>query len=71
MNFSGTGFDNNVFDEWIDTVPWLNVDLVNWVRFCLFIFFLSCSKQHEEDLTLSQDIWNDILDESSHDVQSV
>lgn len=34
----GTGFDNNVFDEWIDTVPWLNVDLVNWVRFCLFIF---------------------------------
>ena len=27
----GTGFDNNVFDEWIDTVPWLNVDLVNWV----------------------------------------
>lgn len=40
MNFSGTGFDNNVFDEWIDTVPWLNVDLVNWVRFCLFIFFI-------------------------------
>ena len=31
MNISGTGFDNNVFDEWIDTVPWLNVDLVNWV----------------------------------------
>lgn len=24
----GTGFDNNVFDEWIDTVPWLNVDMV-------------------------------------------
>ena len=31
MNVSGTGFDNNVFDQWIDTVPWLNVDLVNWV----------------------------------------
>ena len=28
MNVSGTGFDNNVFDEWIDTVPWLNVDMV-------------------------------------------
>lgn len=29
-NDSGADF-NNVFDEWIDTVPWLSGDMVNWV----------------------------------------